>query len=163
MNNIIKKCALLLAACTVALSLTACGGGSSSGTNGKTPAPADITAKVMQQVKFAETEEITSDRLSRFYTVDSSSIDKMSLYVSTSLASADEVAVFVGKSSADTAKIQSAVQARITKREQDFNGYNPTEYAKVQKNVVEVRGNYVFFAVCVDPATAKTTFDSFFK
>jgi len=161
MNNIIKKCALLLSTCAVILSLTACGSG--SGTNGKTPAPADITTKIMQQVKLAETEEITADRLSRFYTVDSSSIDKMSLYVSTSLASADEVGVFVGKSSADTAKIQTAVEARITKREQDFNGYNSTEYAKVQKNVVEVRGNYVFFAVCADSAKAKTVFDSFFK
>lgn len=148
--------------CAVALSLTACSG-SSSGTNGKTPAPADITAAVMQKVKFAETEEITTDRLSRFYTIDSSSVDKMSLYVSTSLASADEVAVFVGKSSSDTDKIKTAVEARITKRESDFNGYNAAEYAKVQKNVLEVRGDYVFFAVCGDPAKAKSTFDSFFK
>ena len=123
MKNIIKKCVCLISACAVALSLTACGSG--SGTNGKTPAPADITTKVMQQVKFAETEEITTDRLSRFYTVDASSVSKMSLYVSTSLASADEVAVFVGKSAADTAKIKTAVDARITKRESDLTATTP--------------------------------------
>lgn len=151
-------CALLAGA--LAVGLSACKSG--SGTNGKTPAPADITAKVQQQVKFDEMEEITAQRLSRFYTVDSSAVSQMSLYVSTSLASSDELAVFVGKSGSDAAKIKTAVQARIQKRNADFNGYNAAQYAKLQKSVLEVRGNYVFFAVCSDPAKAKSAFDSFF-
>ena len=156
--NRVKLLSAALCASLVFL-LSGCAAG---GTNGKTPDPAQITARIQKEIKFGDMHDIPADELKKFYTIPDGALQKSSVFIS-SMSSSDEVAVFVAPDAAKTDSLKKAVDARIEQKTTDFKNYNPEQYSKVEKNVVEVRGNYVFFVVCGDSGKAKNIFDGYFK
>lgn len=153
----------ILILCTAALCLfSAC---SADPTHGKSPDPAAITAKIQKEIRFPEMLEVKPDRLSKYYTIPQDvKLDSLSVFISSSSASASEVAVFKAGDSADTKKIKQAVDARVKQKAGVFQDYGaPQEYKDIQDCVVEIKGPYVFLAVCPDSAKARSIFDEFFK
>ncbi|MDR3551857.1 MAG: DUF4358 domain-containing protein [Clostridia bacterium] len=149
------------AAAVLFLVMLVMSGCSGNATNGKQPDPAAITAAITSKVKYNGLINIQQGQLKRFYTIAGGVLDSESVYIA-SISSADEIAVFKAKDASAANALKDAITARIAQKTTDFEQYNPAEYDKVKKNVVEVRGNYVFFTVCADPAKARGIFDSFF-
>jgi hypothetical protein len=142
--------------------LTACK--ASNPTNGKTPDPAAITAKIIGQGGYVELFNITGDRLPREYTgIDMTLIQSFSVLVCVSNASADEVAVFRMKNSSDVSKITATIEQRIKDREDTFKNYIPAQYQKLKKYTIKTCGPYVLFIVSNNNQKAEKTFDEFFK
>lgn len=133
-------------------------------TNGKNPAPADITSKILNQGGFVELFNISEERLPREYTgVDMSKIQSFSVYVCASNASADELAVFKMKNVSDISKITTTINQRIKDRQDTFENYNVGEKPKLKNYTLKYCGPYVLFVVSNSNQKAEKTFNEFFK
>ena len=161
--------ALLVPAMLV--SLTACGGETSSSTNTSSAtesvlnasAPADITKKIMEDIKFPSMAEIKSERLATYYEVDSDKIENFSAYICGSGAYPDEIAIFKMKSSADVDAVKTVLQARVESQTTTFKDYTPDEMYKIDGKNIVISGNYIALIICSDNAGATNTFNSMTK
>lgn len=140
-----------------------CAGKSAGSASAKTPAPSEVTTKIMSDVKFPEMIEVSRDRLSKYYTVEDSAVKEMSVFVCSSSASSAEVAVFEAAKDSDVDAIKAAVQTRIDDKKDVFENYGaPEEFDHIKNCVFETKGNYVILIVSPDNKTAKSTMESFF-
>ncbi|MBQ7315710.1 MAG: DUF4358 domain-containing protein [Clostridia bacterium] len=81
----------------------------------------------------------------------------------------DEVGIFHVKDSAKTEELRAIVQTYVDGRVLRFRdllaGYNPQELPKLDEAKVEVRGNYIYYSILSEDATAKalTAFENALK
>lgn len=171
MKKITRIIAALLVPAMLA-SLTACGGGETSGTgttsskvesNVSASAPADITAKIMGDIKFPSMAEIKSDRLSTYYDVDADKIEAFSAYICGSGAYPDEIAVFKMKSADDVSAVKSVLDKRVESQTTTFKDYTPDEMYKIDGKNIIISGSYIALIICSDNAGATASFNSMTK
>lgn len=170
MRKITKIIAALLVPAML-VSLTACGGNTSStGTANSSvessvnvSAPSDITKKIMEDIKFPSMAEIKSDRLSTYYEVEAEKIDSFSAYICGSGAYPDEIAIFKMKSADDVNAVKAALDKRVESQTTTFKDYTPDEMYKIDGKNIIISGNYIALIICSDNAGAATTFNSMTK
>lgn len=170
MRKITKIIAALLVPAML-VSLTACGGNTSStGTANSSvessvnaSAPSDITKKIMEDIKFPSMAEIKSDRLSTYYEVEAEKIDSFSAYICGSGAYPDEIAIFKMKSADDVKAVKAALDKRVESQTTTFKDYTPDEMYKIDGKNIIISGNYIALIICSDNAGATTTFNSMTK
>lgn len=169
-----KKITKILAALLVPamlLSLTACGGDTSSAVtesssvqnNVNASAPADITSKIMTDIKFPSMAEIKEDRLASYYDVDVAKIDSFSAFICGSGAYPDEIAIFKMKSADDVNTVKTVLEDRVEKQTTTFKDYTPDEMYKIDGKNIIVSGNYIALIICSDNAGATGTFNNMTK
>ena len=172
MRKITKGIITALLATAMLTSLTACGGNTSSTettnssaveSNVNASAPADITSKIMGDIKFPSMAEIKSDRLSTYYDVDADKIEAFSAYICGSGAYPDEIAVFKMKSADDVNAIKTVLDKRVESQTTTFKDYTPDEMYKIDGKNVIISGNYIALIICSDNAGATATFNSMTK
>lgn len=139
------------------LSLTACGGESS------TPAeifdPAADVQTLLDSGAFSETlTEIDQETACLLYGIDEATVTGSAVYGSTG-ATAEEVAIFTFGSEEDTAAAGTALQYRVEDRIEGLADYLPNEIPKLEKAVLEVRGSSVLLVIAADYAPV----DAFLK
>ena len=154
------------------ISLTACGGETTSSatsevnsvqTNQNASAPADITSKIMTDIKFPSMAQIKEERLASYYDIDSAKIDAYSAYICGSGAYPDEIAVFKMKSADDVNAVKTVLEARVEKQTTTFKDYTPAEMYKIDGKNIIVNGNYIALIICSDNAGATSTFNEMTK
>lgn len=151
------------ALCAILVFATAGCAGNSGSTSAKTPAPSEVTTKIMNDVKFPEMIEVSRDRLSKYYDVDDSAVKDMAVFVCSSSASSAEVAVFEADKADNVNAIKTVVQTRIDDKKDVFENYGaPEEFDHIKNAVFETKGNYVILIVSPDNTKAKSAMDSCF-
>lgn len=173
MRKITKGIIATLLAAAMLTSLTACGGDNTSSTGTinssatessvNASAPADITNKIMGDIKFPSMAEIKSDRLSTYYDVDADKIEAFSAYICGSGAYPDEIAVFKMKSADDVNAVKTVLDKRVESQTTTFKDYTPDEMYKIDGKNVIISGNYIALIICSDNAGATATFNSMTK
>ena len=68
-------------------------------------------------------------------------------YASESNLSAEEVLLIRVRSGSQIQEVRETLEARIDSCISDFDGYVPEEVKLLEEAVLNVRGNYIFFAV----------------
>ena len=170
MKKITKFLAALLVPAMI-ISLTACGGdtsstateNSSAQSSVNASAPADITSKIMIDIKFPSMAEIKDDRLASYYDIDASKIDSFSAFICGSGAYPDEIAIFKMKSSDDVQTVKTVLEGRVEKQTTTFKDYTPDEMYKIDGKNIVVNGNYIALIICSDNAGATDTFNNMTK
>ena len=170
MKKITKALAALLVPAMI-ISLTACGGdtgskpveNSSVQSSVSASAPADITSKIMTDIKFPSMAEIKSDRLVSYYDVDADKVEAFSAYICGSGAYPDEIAVFKMKSADDIQAVKTVLEARVESQTTTFKDYTPDEMYKIDGKNIVVSGNYIALIICSDNAGATGTFNEMTK
>ena len=84
----------------------------------------------------------------RLYGLDRSSYQGASLYYPASNMGAEELLLIQMKDAAQQETIEEAIRNRIKTQKKSFDGYGVRQFDLLENHcVVEVRGNYVLFAV----------------
>ncbi len=96
--------------------------------------------------------------LKRYYGLNSADYKGAMLYSSDASISVEEVLVIEAKNEAQTAEIREAVERRIEKRRNDFDGYAPEQVQLLDKAQILVRGRFVFMAVSPNADRYRTAF-----
>lgn len=172
MRKITKGIITALLTAAMLTSLTACGGGNTSSTGTTSSAvessisasaPADITKKIMEDIKFPSMAEIKSDRLATYYEVEADKIESFSAYICGSGAYPDEIAVFKMKSADDVSAVKTALDKRVESQTTTFKDYTPDEMYKIDGKNVIISGNYIALIICSDNSGATATFNDMTK
>ena len=148
-----KKRILAVVLAVLALGLCLC---SCKGSEGKTPATADVAAAINNSGEFQELIALTEDNISRrYYGIDLEAIEEFEVLVCSSGAMADEIAVFKMKDKEDVEDMLDVVRERKQELYDRFVDYVPEEINKINNAVIGSNGNYVYFVVSGDNSAAK--------
>lgn len=155
MRNVIAR--LFLPLLLLSALLTACGGGESAPTAYD---PAATAKALLDSSAFSEPlEEMSLDLVcGPLYNIDAANVTGNAVYTSLT-AGAEEIAVLTLKDE-DTAKTAlEALKDRVTDQTEALKDYQPDEVAKLDKAIVEQKGNSVLLVVAADPDAARAALD----
>ena len=145
-----KKFTTILCTASMALCLTACGGGKEK----------DITvdtAKLANELQAAVTSdtlsETASDMLSSIYFFEDGVIEEGAAYASSG-ATACEIAVVKSKDAKDTANVEKLFHTRVDNQSSLYASYNEGEVKKLDEAIIKSAGSYTVLCVCDDPDKA---------
>ncbi len=99
-------------------------------------------------------EELDLEIACSLYGLDQSKITEAAVYGSTG-ATAEELAVLVFTDAETASAAKANFEIRISDRAEAMKDYIPTEVPKLEKAVLEVRGNTLLFVVANDYAPAE--------
>ena len=120
----------------------------------------------MEAVSEAVTGAVDMDGLSaadnrmikRLYGINANDYDGAALYVSGSNMEVEEILIVKLKDTAQSASVESAVQARVDRQLESFEGYGPEQCSLLEAHVLDIQGNYILFIVDADAAAADQAF-----
>ena len=129
------------------LPLTACGG------KGSDPAPFDPAqdAKTLMETEGVFSGALTGieqDVACALYGIDESTVTASAVYGST--VSAEELALFAFTDEAAAQSAGELLGYRVEDRREELENYLPEELPKLDKAVIEVRGNSVLLVIAAD-------------
>lgn len=131
---------------------------------GKTPETKAVADAIKQSTEFVELVELTNDNITRrYFGIELDEIVEYSALVCSNGANADEIAVFKMKEKDDIEDMLEIVRERKQELYDSFVDYVPEEIGKIEKAVIGSNGNYVYFIVCDDIATAKAAAEECFN
>lgn len=128
----------------------------------KTPACAEMTAEILENVEFPSMAEVGTDRAGLYLDCEIPEDSDFSMFICGSGGFADEVCV-IRSASLDESVFEEAVEKRIESRKKDFEGYNPDEYDKLGDYYMEVFGDYFIYAVTPDNNICEGVFEKYVK
>ncbi len=129
----------------------------------KTPEVSQIEESVMKDIDTTEMIKLDDKKLERVYGIKADEVEGYFVYVSTSNVKADEVAVFKAKDAGGAEYIKTKIADRMVQLGMSFKDYLPEQYTLIEKNTLEVKGNYVFLVVSKNGAEIKALFDKIFE
>ena len=163
-----KALLFLLAVCLLAVSLTACSGGTAPSTT--------VNMEQLQKAMLAADPTLAKDitsitsntgdaseakkNFSYFSTLDYEKVDRYLLSYSSS-GTADEVAVIAVKDAADVGEAASTLRAHVDDRLKLFQQYGPDQASRVEKAEIFTKDQYAVLLICDDSGAVKTAFETF--
>ena len=110
--------------------------------------PAAVREAVTAQMDLSNVLEADNQMIRRLYGLDIAAYESCILYYPATNMGAEELLI-VKLSSPDQAQaVRTAIEARLQTQKNTFDGYGVEQYDLLTNHaVVEVRGNYVLFAV----------------
>lgn len=94
----------------------------------------------------------------RLYGINVNDYEDVVLYVSGSNMEVEEVLIIKLADTQQAAAIESAVQARLDKQLESFEGYGPEQCKLLEDHVLDVQGNYILFVVDANAKAADKAF-----
>lgn len=156
MRNLIAR--LLLPALLLGALLTGCGGGTSAA---KAYDPAATAKALMDSTAFSEPlEEMSVDLVcGPLYDIDAANVTDSAVYTSLT-AGAEEIAVLTLKDEDSAKAALEALKTRVSDQTEALKNYQPDEVAKLDKAIVDQKGNSVLLVVAADADAAQKALDS---
>ena len=115
---------------------------------------ADLESAVAAQVDMAVMQRAESDKLERFYGLNAADFSGWALFYPVDFMSVEEILVVELSDAAQEQTVRDSIEARLNRQKETFDGYGSDgQYEKLCDNSrVEVRGNFLIFAVNCDNA-----------
>lgn len=121
--------------------------------------PAQVASAVTQTIDMSNMLEGDNTMIKRFYGLDPSAYEACILYYPNTNMMAEELLIVKLRDVSQQETVRLAVEKRIATQKNTFEGYGVEQFAMLSDHaVVEVRGNYVFFMVNAQSATARDAF-----
>lgn len=149
-----KKFLVVVLAFAMIFSFTACGD-----KNAKNPDVSEIMNTVKKDIKFDDMADIQKKDIKTYIDINLDDVDQLNYIIAGDGITADEVLIVKVKDGADTSDIKSKIEKSRENKKEIFKSYSPEEMPKIESSVLEVKGNYVFYAITSDNAKAKKIFN----
>lgn len=158
-----KRFFAILLCMLVALSLTACGSGSS---NSDSPAT-DMSARemydaILEAAPMNSPLEVEESVLTDLFYIDASWTDDYVASMAQMNVSADNLAV-VHATEGNVQNVEEALQKRIDDERASFERYLPEQSDKAAEALLITKGDWVFMAINDNYDAVKETIESFFN
>lgn len=110
--------------------------------------PAAVQASVTAQLDMTTMVSADNQMVKRLYGLDPGSFEACVLYYPATNMNAEELLIVKLADTAQQAEVRSAIEARLATQKATFDGYGVEQYDLLTNHaVVEIRGNWVLFAV----------------
>ena len=122
---------------------------------------ADINAVADETAKAAGFDDVTraeNRMIKRFYGVNPKEYDGAVLYSPQDNMDVHELFIVKLKDVSQQETIERAIEERLDTQIKSFEGYGAEQVALLQKHVLEVKGNYVFYMVGENAQAARKAF-----
>ncbi|MGN0203068.1 MAG: DUF4358 domain-containing protein [Coprococcus sp.] len=129
---------------------------SGSGTS-STPA-AQINSDVTSAINMDMLSAADHRMFKRLYGINANDYEDVRLYVSGSNMEVEELLIVKLKDQSQAESVESAINTRLEKQLQSFEGYGPEQCKLLEDHILDVRGNYILFIVHNDAAAADKAF-----
>ena len=152
-----NKVSRLLLAGVLAVTLTACGGGTAA----QPFDPAETAQALLDSGAFSEPlEEMSVDlACGTLYDIDASEVPGCAVYTSLP-AGAEEIAVLTLNSEEAASGALDALEQRVADQRAALENYQPEEVSKLDGAILEQRGTSVLLAVANDAGAAQSALDA---
>lgn len=121
--------------------------------------PAAVREAVTAQMDLTNVLEADNQMIRRLYGLDISAYEACILYYPATNMGAEELLIVKLADTAQAEQVEAAIRARLETQKTTFDGYGVEQYDLLTNHaVVEVRGNYVLFAVGADSAKVREAF-----
>lgn len=119
----------------------------------------DISFQMVDAEKdIDELDVCKSKNLYRYYNLDGSAYDGYMYRKSRSPMAVEEILIVKLASEKQAGAVEAAMNSRVKNQKTNFDGYGAEQTALLEKNIVQKKGKYVFFAVAKD---AQDWYDTF--
>ncbi len=96
--------------------------------------------------------------LKRFYGLNSNDFQEVILYVPKTSMDVNELLIIKVKDSSQVEGIEIAIEERVDRQLENFNGYGVEQCALLEEYEIKVVGNYFFYTVAKDSEDLKVKF-----
>ncbi len=117
-----------------------------------------VAQKVEQSIDMGSLSRADNRMVKRLYGLNANDYEGVALYVSDSNMKVEEILIVKLADNAQTEEVQSAVQGRLDRQLDSFEGYGPQQCALLEDHVLDTAGNYILYAVHQDAAAADQAF-----
>lgn len=107
---------------------------------------------------FAEVPEAENRLIKRFYGLTPSEYEDVILYAPQDDMAVDEMLIVKLKDVSQQEAVQTAVEKRLDTQLKSFEGYGAEQVAMLNKHVLSVEGNYIFYMVGENAQEAQKAF-----
>ncbi len=130
-----------------------------SGSGGISNADLERVAKKVADGTGAENLSPADNRMvKRLYGLNVNDYEGVALYVSDSNMEVEEILVVKLKDVSQSESVETAIEGRLRRQLESFEGYGPEQCRLLNDHVLDIRGNYILFAVDKKAKTADRVF-----
>lgn len=119
---------------------------------------ASVDGAVTKAVDMEGLSEADNRMVKRLYGINVNDYEDVMLYVSGSNMEVEEILIVKLKSTEQAETIETAVNDRVDKQLESFEGYGPEQCKLLEDHVLDVQGNYILFVVHGDAVAADKAF-----
>lgn len=121
--------------------------------------PAAVREAVTAQMDMTNVLEADNQMIRRLYGLDISAYAYCALYYPATNMGAEELLIVKLADTAQAEQVEAAIRSRLETQKTTFDGYGVEQYDLLTNHaVVELRGNYVLFAVGADSDRVRDAF-----
>lgn len=131
--------------------------------NAVRPAPAQITTRIISEMKYTNLAEVSRAQLSKHYSIPEGVIADSSLYMSKSSDSASELACFLLKDKSKFAQLQTSITNHINNKAVGFKSLNPAQYNVLKNYSITQNGKYVLVSIGSNETAEAKMFNEILK
>lgn len=117
-----------------------------------------VEENVKASMELAGMSKESNRMFRRFYGLNPGDYEGVCFYAADSNMDAEELLIVKMKDNSQGEALTAAVEKRLQKQMESFEGYGAEQTRLLEKHVLLVRGNYLFYAVHKDAAKAKQAF-----
>ena len=151
-----KKFGLIILIIVLALPLLGC--------SQNTPPPlSDIEADLLASGETQGMIKADGKALKRIYGLNINDFEEVAVYTPSNYMDVSEILIIKSKDAAQLDLIEIAVDTRVAKQLESFNGYGPEQCALLDNYEIKIIGNTLFYCVSPDAANLKDTFKKSMK
>ena len=118
----------------------------------------NVAGKVIQAVGTEELSEADNRMVKRFYGINANDYENVVLYVSDSNMEVEELLIVKLKDTAQSEEVEAAIDKRLNKQLESFEGYGPEQCKLLNDHVLDVKGNYILYVVDKNAKAADKAF-----
>lgn len=117
-----------------------------------------VKSEVNKVSGFADVPEAENRLIKRFYSLDPGNYEGMILYAPQDDMAVDEMLIVKLKDVSQQEEVQLAIEERLDTQLKSFEGYGAEQVALLNKHVLSVEGNYIFYMVGENAQEAQKAF-----
>ncbi len=118
----------------------------------------DVDTRLVKETDCEKYQVQTARQLYQFLELNAQDYEEVLYRKSTETMSADELLIVKAKSGEDLDAVQDAVEERIRSQISVFEGYGPTQTARLKNALIYKKGRYLFYCVAKNPEKYEEVF-----
>lgn len=106
-----------------------------------------VTKNVTKSMDMNKLSESDNRMVKRLYGINAKDYEGVSLYVAGSNMEVEELLIVKLKSTEQSEVVKEAIQKRLDRQLESFEGYGPEQCKLLNDHVLDIRGNYILYVV----------------
>lgn len=117
-----------------------------------------VAQSVTAAIDMEAMQEGSNRMLKKLYGLNAGDYEGVMLYMPVTNMDAEEILIVKLKDQSQAESVTAAIRARLETQKTSFEGYGIEQFALLEKHVLDVQGNFIFYGVHADVSKADAAF-----